>query len=141
MVLMQEMGVELRDLPSPPISMKIIIIVEVLNGNRKTSGDMELDISEDRSRSRSREIKHGKQNKHEVFAAGEIDDGDTDKKFLFCCQKCKNSDKAGGKTCVCVVPRSQRRVKLCTEGCRTCGCRGCTKEDREYNQGTRKDSA
>jgi hypothetical protein len=107
--------------------------------NRKTSGDMKMEISDgDRSRSREKELKH---DKHETYAAGENDDGDTDKKFLFCCQKCKNSDKAGGKTCVCVVPRSQRRVKLCTEGCRTCGCRGCTKEDREYNQGARKDSA
>ena len=53
-------------------------------------------------------------------------------KKRWCCDRCKKSDKMNGKACVCVVPRSQRRIKLDSEGCRTCGCKGCTKEDREY---------
>lgn len=53
-------------------------------------------------------------------------------RYTYCCEKCKYPDKPNGKCCVCVVPRSQRRVKLGEEGCRTCGCRGCTKEDRYY---------
>lgn len=38
-----------------------------------------------------------------------------------------------------MVPRGQRRVKLSGEGCRTCGCRGCTKEDREYFNHSKKE--
>ncbi len=33
---------------------------------------------------------------------------------------------------MCVVPRNQRRVKLSHDGCRTCGCKGCTVEDRDF---------
>ena len=53
-------------------------------------------------------------------------------RYTYCCEKCKYPDKPNGKCCVCVVPRSQRRVRLGDEGCRTCSCRGCTKEDRYY---------
>ena len=55
-----------------------------------------------------------------------------DIRYTFCCEKCKYPDKPNGKSCVCVVPRSQRRVKLGDSGCRSCNCRGCTKEDRYY---------
>lgn len=50
----------------------------------------------------------------------------------YCCKKCKNVEKLNSKCCVCVVPRKQRRVKLGNEGCRTCNCKGCTKEDKHY---------
>ena len=53
-------------------------------------------------------------------------------RYTYCCEKCKYPEKPNGRCCVCVVPRSQRRVKLGEEGCRTCNCRGCTKEDRYY---------
>ena len=53
-------------------------------------------------------------------------------RYNYCCDKCKYPDKPNGKCCVCVVPRSQRRVRLGEEGCRTCSCRGCTKEDRFF---------
>lgn len=53
-------------------------------------------------------------------------------RYTYCCEKCKYPEKPNGRCCVCVVPRSQRRVKLGEDGCRTCGCRGCTKEDRYY---------
>eukprot|EP01017_Pseudomicrothorax_dubius_P047179 TRINITY_DN8429_c0_g1_i2.p1 TRINITY_DN8429_c0_g1~~TRINITY_DN8429_c0_g1_i2.p1 ORF type:complete len:379 (-),score=48.09 TRINITY_DN8429_c0_g1_i2:129-1265(-) len=50
--------------------------------------------------------------------------------FAYCCQYCKNNDKKR-KTCVCVVPATQRRVIIGPQGCSTCGCKGCTKEDIE----------
>ena len=49
-----------------------------------------------------------------------------------CCRKCKANDKANHKTCVCVVPKSQRKLTLSKDGCKTCGCFGCTKEDKEF---------
>eukprot|EP01017_Pseudomicrothorax_dubius_P039466 TRINITY_DN6059_c0_g5_i2.p1 TRINITY_DN6059_c0_g5~~TRINITY_DN6059_c0_g5_i2.p1 ORF type:complete len:391 (-),score=84.12 TRINITY_DN6059_c0_g5_i2:80-1204(-) len=50
-----------------------------------------------------------------------------------CCQQCKKNDK-NGKTCVCVVPASQRRVHIGPQGCSNCGCKGCSKEDHERRQ-------
>jgi hypothetical protein len=44
-----------------------------------------------------------------------------------CCKICKHPDKSK-KACVCVVPLSQRRADL-GDGCRNCGCLGCSKED------------
>lgn len=55
-------------------------------------------------------------------------------KVTGCCNKCRVSKGAGQKKCVCVVPRSHRRVNLDKEGCRVCGCKGCTIEDKEYNE-------
>lgn len=34
-----------------------------------------------------------------------------------------------GKTCVCVVPASQRRKDISKDGCQNCGCKGCSYED------------
>eukprot|EP01015_Nassula_variabilis_P022752 TRINITY_DN4205_c0_g1_i4.p1 TRINITY_DN4205_c0_g1~~TRINITY_DN4205_c0_g1_i4.p1 ORF type:complete len:198 (+),score=-0.13 TRINITY_DN4205_c0_g1_i4:64-657(+) len=58
--------------------------------------------------------------------------GENNQKKLLkpCCAKCKKNDK-NGKTCVCVVPASQRRIQIGAEGCATCACHGCTREDRE----------
>ena len=53
-------------------------------------------------------------------------------RYTYCCDKCKYPNKPNGRCCLCVVPRSQRRVKLGEVGCRTCSCKGCTKEDRYY---------
>jgi len=51
-----------------------------------------------------------------------------------CCKSCYSKGHRSNKKCVCVVPRSQRRVNLEKAGCRVCGCKGCSLEDREYNQ-------
>lgn len=50
-----------------------------------------------------------------------------------CCDKCKKNDK-NGKTCVCVVPANQRKVHIGSAGCKTCGCKGCTKEDMKERE-------
>lgn len=51
----------------------------------------------------------------------------------FCCKSCYSKGHRSNKKCVCVVPRSQRRVNLDKAGCRVCGCKGCSNEDRDYN--------
>lgn len=51
----------------------------------------------------------------------------------FCCKSCYSKGHRSNKKCVCVVPRSQRRVNLDKAGCRVCGCKGCSNEDREFN--------
>ena len=45
-----------------------------------------------------------------------------------CCKICKHTDK-NKKACVCVVPLTQRRAAIGQNGCQTCGCHGCSKED------------
>lgn len=50
------------------------------------------------------------------------------KRYKYCCRKCKHTEK-GKKSCVCVVPLSQRRANLGEIGCQTCGCKGCSIED------------
>lgn len=50
---------------------------------------------------------------------------DDSKRYKYCCRKCKHTEK-GKKSCVCVVPLSQRRTGLNEEGCQGCGCKGCS---------------
>ncbi len=49
-------------------------------------------------------------------------------RYKYCCRKCKHTER-GKKACVCVVPRSQRRMQLGENGCKTCLCHGCSIED------------
>lgn len=53
---------------------------------------------------------------------------DNNNRYKYCCRKCKHSEK-GKKSCVCVVPLSQRRTGLSDSGCQTCKCKGCSVED------------
>lgn len=50
-----------------------------------------------------------------------------------CCLKCTKSDKGSQrpKTCVCIVPASQRRIQIGEQGCLTCNCTGCSIEDMQ----------
>ena len=50
------------------------------------------------------------------------------KRYKYCCRKCKHTE-VGKKSCVCVVPLSQRRTSLGDIGCQTCKCKGCSIED------------
>lgn len=50
------------------------------------------------------------------------------KRYKYCCRKCKHTEK-GKKSCVCVVPLTQRRTSLTEIGCQTCKCKGCSIED------------
>ncbi len=50
------------------------------------------------------------------------------KRFKYCCRKCKHTE-GNKKSCVCVVPMSQRRTEIGAKGCQTCGCKGCSIED------------
>jgi hypothetical protein len=64
--------------------------------------------------------------------------------YIQCCKICKHTDKVK-KACVCVVPKNQRRTEIGEQGCQTCGCNGCSKEDfisrgedPEYKPGEKK---
>lgn len=50
------------------------------------------------------------------------------KEIKFCCQKCIKN-KVTGRSCLCIVPKDQRRHTLGQEGCRNCSCSGCFNEN------------
>ncbi|CAD8132083.1 unnamed protein product [Paramecium octaurelia] len=54
-------------------------------------------------------------------------------KWKYCCKKCTKSDKGSlkPKTCVCIVPASQRRIQIGEQGCLSCHCTGCSIEDEK----------
>ncbi len=46
-----------------------------------------------------------------------------------CCRECMKAFSKTGKSCLCQVPRLQRRATLPTQGCKYCGCKGCNPID------------
>ena len=46
-----------------------------------------------------------------------------------CCRECMKAFSKTGKSCLCQVPRLQRRATLPTNGCKYCGCKGCNPID------------
>ena len=51
-----------------------------------------------------------------------------------CCRKCMKAFSSNGRSCLCQVPRRERRLKLQEEGCNFCGCHGCSPIDAKYNE-------
>jgi hypothetical protein len=60
-------------------------------------------------------------------------EGDLQKtKFIMkngCCRECMKAFSKTGKSCLCQVPRLQRRATLPVNGCKYCGCKGCNPID------------
>jgi len=46
-----------------------------------------------------------------------------------CCRECMKAFSKSGKSCLCQVPRLQRRATLPINGCKFCGCKGCNPID------------
>jgi hypothetical protein len=46
-----------------------------------------------------------------------------------CCKDCMKSFSKSGKSCICQVPKAQRRTSLSSNGCKFCGCHGCNPVD------------
>ena len=46
-----------------------------------------------------------------------------------CCRECMKAFSKSGKSCLCQVPRMQRRATLPANGCKFCGCKGCNPID------------
>eukprot|EP00826_Nyctotherus_ovalis_P048078 TRINITY_DN5627_c0_g1_i8.p3 TRINITY_DN5627_c0_g1~~TRINITY_DN5627_c0_g1_i8.p3 ORF type:complete len:128 (-),score=58.63 TRINITY_DN5627_c0_g1_i8:55-438(-) len=46
-----------------------------------------------------------------------------------CCKDCMKAFSKSGKSCLCQVPRLQRRSTLPSKGCKFCGCSGCNPID------------
>ncbi|KAM3134873.1 hypothetical protein pb186bvf_013042 [Paramecium bursaria] len=64
------------------------------------------------------------------------------KRWKYCCEKCTKSDKGSAKpkTCVCIVPATQRRIQIGEGGCLTCQCTGCSIEDKKKKKIKKKKS-
>ena len=111
---------------------------DVMNANNVNMGEM--NNMQENSNNRN-DDSTGNDNNNVDNGDDENDTNDkTNKKIPFCCTDCKDAEKSNnGRTCVCVVPRTQRRKNL-EHGCRTCGCQGCTKEDRMSSKNWRKNT-
>jgi len=95
------------------------------NSNIQSSGSHSNSPSHDykrrnkRSKSRSRSPK-AKRLKFE-------DDKDDSSNFIMkngCCRHCMRAFSKSGKSCLCQVPRSERKYTLPEIGCNICGCHG-----------------
>lgn len=50
-----------------------------------------------------------------------------------CCRNCMKAFSKNGKSCLCQVPRKERKFHLPENGCNYCGCKGCNPLDMRYN--------
>ena len=46
-----------------------------------------------------------------------------------CCKDCMRAFSKSGKSCLCQVPKFERKYTLPEKGCNFCGCRGCNPAD------------
>lgn len=46
-----------------------------------------------------------------------------------CCKDCMKAFNKNGRSCLCQVPKSERRFHLPEKGCNFCGCTGCNPVD------------
>ncbi len=51
-----------------------------------------------------------------------------------CCRSCMKAFSKNGKSCLCQVPRRERKFILPENGCNYCGCHGCNPIDMKYNK-------
>ena len=51
-----------------------------------------------------------------------------------CCKECMRAFSKSGKSCLCQVPKSERKYILSEKGCNFCGCHGCNPIDVRKNK-------
>lgn len=55
-----------------------------------------------------------------------------------CCKDCMRAFSKTGKSCLCQVPKSERKYTLSEKGCNFCGCHGCNPIDVRKNKRSEK---
>ena len=61
----------------------------------------------------------------------------SNKKFVMkngCCRDCMKAFSKNGKSCLCQVPKKERKFHLSENGCNYCGCKGCNPLDIKINE-------
>lgn len=97
------------------------------NNSMKNSSDEEIDndsrkeIKKGSSKSRSRSRSSSLKGKDSVMKNG-------------CCKDCMKAFNKNGRSCICQVPKNERRYLLPEKGCHICGCQGCNPSDVRKNQ-------
>jgi hypothetical protein len=104
----------------------------LINRNRSLDEDDRESLFSDRSsprvyrsRSRSRE---DKQDRNEFRSKDKRDRDDME--FIIkngCCRECMRAFSKTGKSCLCQVPKFERKYTLPDKGCNFCGCKGINK--------------
>ena len=89
--------------------------------------DKELfsDTSNSFRKSRSESISRSDQDKKEKFQNSKKTE--EERAFVMkngCCRKCMKAFSDNGKSCLCQVPKFERKYTLSEKGCNFCGCHG-----------------
>ena len=58
-----------------------------------------------------------------------------------CCRLCMKAFSISGKSCLCQVPTRDRTAELNPNGCKICGCHGCSPQDRPLRERERSESS
>lgn len=105
--------------------------------NSSKSFDKSFSRSKNSEKSQSRESQ--KNRKHSRSRSKSLSRGSSQKEKGFvmrngCCKDCMRAFNKSGRSCLCQVPKSERKYTLSDKGCNYCGCHGCNPIDVRKNQ-------
>ena len=92
--------------------------------NSLFSDDSESNYKESKSRSISKEKERDRDEKK---YKNEKSEDNEEKHFIMkngCCRDCMRAFSKTGKSCLCQVPKDERKYILAEKGCNFCGCHG-----------------
>jgi hypothetical protein len=84
------------------------------------------DRSVSKSRYRDRSISSSPDASPSKYGRDKRDDSE-EKRFIMkngCCRECMRAFSKTGKSCLCQVPKFERKYTLSDKGCNFCGCHG-----------------
>ncbi len=87
------------------------------------NSDSQYRRSPSKSRSRERERERDRDRDDKKYKSDKIED----KQFIMkngCCRECMRAFSKTGKSCLCQVPKHERKYTLPDKGCNFCGCHG-----------------
>jgi hypothetical protein len=96
--------------------------------NRKNSDDKE-NLFSDISSSNSREHSRSRGRSNDRSRSNDKSSERHEKNFVIkngCCRDCMKAFSKTGKSCLCQVPKGERKYILSDKGCNFCGCHGNT---------------
>ena len=94
--------------------------------NSLFSDDSESNFRESKSRSISKEKERDRDRDDKKFKNEKSEDNE-EKHFIMkngCCRDCMRAFSKTGKSCLCQVPKDERKYILAEKGCNFCGCHG-----------------
>ena len=88
--------------------------------------DSQYRRSKSKSRSREKDRDRDRDRENKKYKSEKLDERE-DKHFVMkngCCRDCMRAFSKSGKSCLCQVPKYERKYILPDKGCNFCGCHG-----------------